>query len=82
MEAWRILATILLGVPGILGVLLVIAKARERSGSAATAAVAGLVCATALAVGCVLTLTVLPAAVTWGVAATVAVGVAVALLVG
>lgn len=82
MEAWRILATILLGVPGALGVLLVMAKARERSGSAATGAVAGLVCATALGVCCVLTLTVLSAAVTWAIAGAVAVGVAVLLLVG
>ncbi|WP_019812566.1 hypothetical protein [Saccharomonospora saliphila] len=80
MEAWRILATVLLAVPGLIGVLIVMATARDRTGRAGAVAVAGLVAFTALAVACVLTLTVLPVAVTWGLAGFVALGTAVLAL--
>lgn len=81
MEAWRILATVLLAVPGLVGVVIVMALARDRTGRPGTVAVAGLVSFTALAVACVLTLTVLPVPVTWGLAGGVALMVSVAALV-
>ncbi|WP_199429964.1 hypothetical protein [Qaidamihabitans albus] len=80
METWRILATALLGFPGLLGVLMIMAKARDRTGRSSTVAVSGLVSATALAVLAVLVLTVLPAVPAWSLAAAVAVAVAVLVL--
>ncbi|WP_197321784.1 hypothetical protein [Saccharomonospora sp. NB11] len=80
MEGWRILATVLLGVPGVIGVLLAMAKAREKTGRGSTVAVTGLVGLTALAVTAVLTLTTLPGPVTWVLAGTVAVIVSVLAL--
>ncbi|MBK1785062.1 hypothetical protein [Prauserella cavernicola] len=80
METWRIIAAILLAVVGMFGVLIIMAKVRDRSDSSPTVAVAGLVSFTTLAVLCVLALTVLPGAVTWGMAAVVAVIVSVLAL--
>ncbi|WP_019809272.1 hypothetical protein [Saccharomonospora halophila] len=81
MEAWRILATVLLAVPGLVGVAIVMALARDRTGRPGTVTVAGLVSFTALAVACVLTLTVLPVPATWALAGGVALMVSVAALV-
>ena len=80
MEGWRIFATALLAVPGVIGVLLVMAKSRERTGRSTIVAVTGLVGVTALAVVCVLTLTVLPGAAAWTLAGVVAVTVSVLAL--
>ncbi|MEU6645077.1 hypothetical protein ABZ863_21285 [Saccharomonospora sp. NPDC046836] len=80
METWRIIATALLGIAGVPGMLIVMAKVRDRLDSSAAVAIAGLVGITTLAVLCVLTLTVLPAAVTWGLVAVIAVALAVLVL--
>ncbi|EHK86003.1 hypothetical protein ACWGRK_04725 [Saccharomonospora azurea] len=80
MEAWRILATALLGVSGLIGTLLVMARAREKTGRGTTVAVTGLVGLTALAVAAVLTLTTLPGPVTWALAGATALIVSVLAL--
>jgi hypothetical protein len=80
VEAWRIFATALLAVPGVIGVLLAMAGARERTGRSATVAITGLVGVTALAVACFLTLTVLPGTAAWTLAGVVAVTVSVLAL--
>ncbi|EID54690.1 hypothetical protein [Saccharomonospora xinjiangensis] len=80
MEAWRILAAALLVVPGVIGILLVMAKARERTGESSAVAVTGLVALTALVVAAVLTLTVLPVVVTWVLSGAVALTVSVLAL--
>ncbi|ASR38417.1 hypothetical protein BAY61_29275 [Prauserella marina] len=80
METWRIIATALLGFSGLFGVLIVVARVREKTRSAATAGVTALVAFTTLAVLAVLTLTVLPGGVTWGIAVAVTAAVGVLLL--
>ncbi|OQO92891.1 hypothetical protein B1813_12245 [Saccharomonospora piscinae] len=77
METWRILATGLMAVPGLIGVLLVMAKARERTGRASSVAVTGLVGVTALLVAGVLTLVALPPVAAWVLAGSVTVIVSV-----
>ncbi|MBB3050123.1 uncharacterized protein YggE [Prauserella isguenensis] len=77
METWRILAASLLGVAGVLAVLMIMARAREKTGRWQTVAVTGLVGVTALALTCILTLTVLSPAASWWLAGGVAVVVAV-----
>lgn len=82
METWRVLAVTLLGVSGILVILIIMARTRERTHSAASTAVAGLVSVTALGTGCVLTLTVLPAVLAWGLAGVTAIAGGVLVLTG
>ncbi|GAA1200521.1 hypothetical protein [Prauserella alba] len=80
METWRIFAASLLGVAGVLAVLMIMARVRERTGRWQAVAVTGLVGVTALALTCVLTLTVLTPAVSWWLAGGIAVIVAVLAL--
>ncbi|EHR63562.1 hypothetical protein [Saccharomonospora cyanea] len=80
MEAWRILATALLTVSGIIGILLAMARARERTGRGSTVAVTGLVGLTALTVAAVLTLTTLPAVGAWALSGAIALTVSVLAL--
>ncbi|MGV9294632.1 MULTISPECIES: hypothetical protein [Amycolatopsis] len=80
METWRIVATVLLAVAGLPLVLAVMAKARDRKNDSGHVAVSGAVTLTGLIVVAVLTLTVLPALVTWIVVAAVAAAVSVMML--
>src|SRR5699024_8178656 len=82
VEAWRIVATALLGISGLLGILIVMAGVRERTGSSTTVAVSGLVSLTALLVCCVLTLTVFSGIVTWGLAGVTMVATGVLVITG
>lgn len=77
METWRIFAASLLGVAGVLAVLMIMARVREKTGQWQAVAVTGLVGATALALTCILTLTVLSSAASWWLAGGIAVIVAV-----
>ncbi|WP_216213565.1 hypothetical protein [Amycolatopsis aidingensis] len=79
METWRVIATALLGVAGIIGTLIVLAKVRERTGSGGQVALSGAMCCSALGILAVLALTVLPAAVTWVIVGALAITVTVAL---
>ncbi|MEU3624328.1 hypothetical protein BS329_05020 [Amycolatopsis coloradensis] len=65
METWRIVATVLLAVAGLPLVLVVMAKARDRTDSSGTVAVTGAVAFAALLLLGVVMLTVLPGALTW-----------------
>jgi hypothetical protein len=67
MEAWRVIAGVLIGAGGILLVLQTMAYARERKGSTGgTVALAGLIAFVVLMLLCVLSLTVFPGLVVWG----------------
>jgi hypothetical protein len=81
VEAWRLIATVLLAVAGIVLVLLTMAKTRDRK-DATSGQVArnGTISLTVLVVLCVLTLTVLTPVVTWIVVGVVVVTVGVMLL--
>jgi hypothetical protein len=81
MEGWRVLATALLAVAGIVIVLLTMAKTRDRrDATSGTVALNGAISFTVLVVLCVLTLTVLPPAVAWILVGVVAAAVTVMLL--
>jgi len=81
VEGWRVLATVLLAVAGIVIVLLTMAKTRDRrEATSGTVALSGAISFTILVVLCVLTLTVLPATATWIVVGAVAAAVTVMLL--
>ncbi|MFI5607154.1 hypothetical protein [Amycolatopsis sp. NPDC051903] len=80
METWRIVATALLAAAGLPLVLVVMAKVRDRVNSSAQVAIGGAVTFTALVVVGVLTLTVLPAALTWTLVAATAAAVGVMVL--
>ena len=68
VEGWRLIAAALVAVSGIVLMLLTMAKVRERKGATGgDVAVAGAITLVVLAILCVLVLTVLPAAVVWGV---------------
>jgi hypothetical protein len=68
VEGWRLIAAALVAVSGIVLMLLTMAKVRERKGATGgDVAVAGAITLVVLAILCVLVLTVLPAAVAWGV---------------
>ncbi|RLK59917.1 hypothetical protein [Actinokineospora cianjurensis] len=82
MESWRIIATALLGVGGLVLVLLTMAKVRDRSGRSGTVAVSGAIAFTALVLLCVLTVTVLPPGIAWGAVIVVGVVTSALLLVG
>ncbi|WP_026422928.1 hypothetical protein [Actinokineospora inagensis] len=82
MESWRIIATALLGVAGAVLVLLTMAKVRDRTGTAGSVAMWGAVSLTVLVLLCVLTVTVLPAALVWTVVVLVGVVTSALLLVG
>lgn len=80
VETWRIVATALLATAGLPLVLVVMAKVRDRANSSAQVAIGGAVTFTALVVVGVLTLTVLPGALTWILVAATAAAVGVMVL--
>jgi hypothetical protein len=81
VEAWRVFATVLLAVAGIVIVLLTMAKTRDRkNATSGQVALNGAISFTILAVLCVLTLTVLAPTVAWIVVGGVGVVVTVMLL--
>ncbi|MFI7116795.1 hypothetical protein [Amycolatopsis sp. NPDC049868] len=65
METWRVIATVLLAVAGLPLVLVLMAKARDRTDSSATVAITGAVAFVVLLLLGVVMLTVLPGALTW-----------------
>ncbi|AXB48834.1 hypothetical protein A4R43_27230 [Amycolatopsis albispora] len=82
METWRIVAAVVLVLPGLAGVPMIMAKVRDRTQSSSSVAVSGAVSLTALAVLTLLVLTVLPPVVSWVAAVTVVAAVGVLLLTG
>ncbi len=82
VETWRVIATTLLAAAGLPLVLVVMAKVRDRTRSSGQVALGGVVTLTLLVVVGVLTLTVLPGAVSWALVAAVAAAVSVMLLAG
>lgn len=80
METWRIIATALLALAGLPLVPVLMAKARDRTGSSATVAVTGAVTLTVLIIAGVVMLTVLPGVVTWVIVALVAAALSVMVL--
>jgi hypothetical protein len=81
VEAWRLIAAILLAAGGLVLVLLIMAKVRERTGAtAATVAIAGAISLTTLAVACLLVSTVLVGWLSWSLVVLVTVTVSVMLL--
>jgi hypothetical protein len=80
VEGWRLIAGALLAMSGIVLMLLVMAKARERHGRAADAAIAGAVSFVILGILVLLVLLVLPAAVVWSVVVLVGATVTVMML--
>ena len=80
VEGWRLIAGALLAMSGIVLMLLVMAKARERHGRAADAAIAGAVSFVSLGILVLLVLLVLPAAVVWSVVVLVGATVTVTML--
>ncbi|WP_156755012.1 hypothetical protein [Actinokineospora pegani] len=82
MEPWRLFATALLVVAGLVLLLVVMAKVRDRTGRPGPTAMAGAVAFTVLALLCLLAMTVLPEPVAWGAVAVVGTAAAVLVLVG
>ncbi|WP_436493281.1 hypothetical protein [Actinokineospora sp. HUAS TT18] len=82
METWRMIATVLLFVGGVVLVLVTMAKVRERTGSGSTVAISGAIGATLLVLLCVLTLTVLAPGIAWGAVIVVGAVGSTMLLVG
>jgi hypothetical protein len=81
VEAWRVVATVLLAAAGLVLVLLTMAKTRDRKdATSGQVAIAGAITFTVLLVLCVLTLTVLTAPLVWGVVGVVVIVVSVMLL--
>jgi hypothetical protein len=81
VEGWRIIATVLLAVAGFVIVLLTMAKTRDRrEATGGQVALAGAISFTVLVVLCLLTLTVLSAALTWILVGLVGAAVTVMLL--
>lgn len=79
---WRIVATALLAAAGLPLVLVVMAKVRDRVNNSGQVAIGGTVTLTLLVVVGVLTLTVLPALLTWVLVAATAAAVGVMVLAG
>ncbi|WP_409495258.1 hypothetical protein [Amycolatopsis sp. cmx-11-12] len=80
METWRIVATVLLAVAGLPLVLVLMAKARDRTDSSGTVAVTGAVAFVVLLLLGVVMLTILPAALTWVIVGLVAAALGVMML--
>ncbi|WP_020669671.1 hypothetical protein [Amycolatopsis nigrescens] len=80
METWRIIATALLALPGIVLVPVVMAKVRDRTHSSGQVAVSGAVTCTALLLLGLLTFTVLPPVVAWTAVVVLVTAVSVMLL--
>jgi hypothetical protein len=81
MDGWRWIAVALLVAAGLVLVLQIMAKVRERPGATGGGvALAGAITLTALAVLCLLVATVLPAWLVWTAVVLVGVTVSVMLL--
>jgi hypothetical protein len=80
VEGWRVAATALLDVAGVLLMLVVMAKVRDRTGSSGQVAIWGAVTFTVLLLLSVVMLTVLPAFLSWGLVALAVAAVSVMLL--
>lgn len=80
MEPWRIIATAVLAVSGIVLMLAVMAKVRDNTQNSGQVAISGAITLAMLLVLGVLMLTVLPATLTWALTAVVVVAVSVMLL--
>jgi hypothetical protein len=80
VEPWRIVATALLAVAGVLLVLVIMAKVRDNTSSSGQVLISGVVTFTALVLLGVLMLTVLPALLTWGIVIVAVASVSVMLL--
>ena len=79
MEIWRIIATSLLGIGGLIMTLVFMAQVRDRRGSTTQKVVrAGLISLAVFAVLCLLVATVLPDTIAWGIV--VAVGMIIVIL--
>ncbi|UUV27746.1 hypothetical protein NQK81_23205 [Amycolatopsis roodepoortensis] len=65
METWRVVATVLLAAAGLPLVLVLMAKARDRTDSSGTVAITGAVAFVVLLLLGVVMLTVLPGVLTW-----------------
>lgn len=83
VETWRIIATTLLAISGILAVMMVMADVRERRhGTGGQVATAGAISFAGLLVVGVLVLTVLPSWLAWGIVVVVSAGVGMLMLAG
>ncbi|MGQ0841279.1 hypothetical protein [Actinokineospora sp.] len=82
MEAWRLIATALLGVSGLVLVLVTMAKVRDRANAHGPVALSGAISFTLLALLCVLTLTVFAPVFVWGAVILVGTTAAVMLVAG
>jgi hypothetical protein len=81
VEAWRLIAAMLIAAAGLVLVLLTMAKVRERRGvTGGQVALSGVIPLTVLAVLCLLVATVLPAWLSWSLVALVGATVSVMLL--
>ncbi|MGK4596949.1 hypothetical protein [Amycolatopsis sp. w19] len=80
METWRVVATVLLAAAGLPLVLVLMAKARDRTGRSATVATTGAVALVTLLLLGVVMLTVLPGVLTWCVAGLVVAALGVMML--
>ncbi|WP_460403852.1 hypothetical protein [Actinophytocola sediminis] len=81
VEAWRVIATVLLGAAGIVLVLLTMAKTRDRrDATGGQVAISGAISLTVLVLLGLLTLTVLSPVLTWSVVGVVVVAVGVMML--
>ncbi|AGM10214.1 hypothetical protein AB0E55_31730 [Amycolatopsis keratiniphila] len=80
METWRVIATVLLAAAGLPLMLVLMAKARDRTNNSATVAVTGAVAFVVLLLLGVVMLTVLPGVLTWGVAGLVVAALGVMML--
>jgi hypothetical protein len=80
VETWRIIATALLALAGLPLVLVLMAKARDRTDSSGTVAITGAVAFVVLLLLGVVMLTVLSGALTWVIVAVVAAALGVMML--
>ncbi len=80
METWRIIATALLALAGLPLVLVLMAKARDRTDSSGTVAVTGAVTFVVLLLLGVVMLTVLPGVLTWAIVGLAAAALSVMVL--
>jgi hypothetical protein len=74
VETWRLIAGVLIGLGGLILVLLAMAQTRDRKGSTSgQVALAGAIALVMLTMLCVLSLTVFPGPLVWGLVAAVGV---------
>ncbi|MGY6657570.1 hypothetical protein ACXIZN_35960 [Amycolatopsis sp. TRM77291] len=82
METWRVVATVLLAAAGLPLVLVLMAKARDRTDSSGTVAITGAVAFVVLLLLGVVMLTVLPGVLTWSLLGLVVAALGVMMLAG